>query len=165
MELQNMIRRAIEIGHRAGFVTFDQLNDVLPSESTSPEQIEDVMSMLSEFFVTFMLPRRVKRDPRIARGLYRGLWRGWRAWADRLPEDLADTVLGFFGPLAWGRIEDDDGTCRSRRARRSTRPHSLRTKHFPGRRLRPLHRPRLARRTAGREPSRFGVHVTKAVRK
>jgi hypothetical protein len=58
-----------------------------------------VLSMLSEFFVTFMLPRRVKRDPRIARGLYRGLWRAWRAWANRLPEDLADTVLGFFGPL------------------------------------------------------------------
>ena len=58
-----------------------------------------VVSMLSEFFVTFMLPRRVKRDPRIARGLYRGLWRGWRAWAARLPENLADTVLGFFGPL------------------------------------------------------------------
>jgi hypothetical protein len=58
-----------------------------------------VLAMLSEFFVTFMLPRRVKRDPRIARGLYRGLWRAWRAWARHLPEDLADTVLGFFGPL------------------------------------------------------------------
>ena len=27
---------------------FDQLNEVLPSDSTSPEQIEDVMAMLSE---------------------------------------------------------------------------------------------------------------------
>ena len=26
--------------------------------------------MLAEFFVAFMLPRRVKRDPRIARGLF-----------------------------------------------------------------------------------------------
>src|SRR5262249_43432105 len=31
-----------------GFVTFDQLNEVLPSDSTSPEQIEDIMSMLSD---------------------------------------------------------------------------------------------------------------------
>src|SRR2546423_15707782 len=55
--------------------------------------------MLSEFFVTFMLPRRVRRDPRIARGFLRALWRPWRAFARRLPPSAADTVLGFFGPL------------------------------------------------------------------
>jgi hypothetical protein len=58
-----------------------------------------VLAMLSEFFVTFMLPRRVKRDPRIARGLFRAAWRPWKALARRLPPDLADTLLGFFGPL------------------------------------------------------------------
>jgi hypothetical protein len=56
--------------------------------------------MLSEFFVTFLLPRRVRRDPRIARGLNRLLWRPWRAVARRLPATSADTLLGFFGPLA-----------------------------------------------------------------
>jgi hypothetical protein len=56
--------------------------------------------MLFEFFVTFMLPRRVKRDPRIARGLIRVLWRPWRALARRLSPPSADTLLGFFGPLA-----------------------------------------------------------------
>ena len=56
--------------------------------------------MLSEFFVTFLLPRRVRRDPRIARGFLRGLWRPWRAFARRLSPSTADTVLGFFGPLA-----------------------------------------------------------------
>ena len=55
--------------------------------------------MLAEFFVTFMLPRRVKRDPRIARGLNRLLWLPWRAVARRLPPASADTLLGFFGPL------------------------------------------------------------------
>src|SRR5438045_9789387 len=55
--------------------------------------------MLSEFFVTFMLPRRVRRDPRIARGFLRALWRPWRAVARRLSPSTADTVLGFFGPL------------------------------------------------------------------
>ena len=33
--------------------------------------------MLAEFFVTFLLPRRVRRDPRIARGILRLLWRPW----------------------------------------------------------------------------------------
>src|SRR5919204_3338212 len=56
--------------------------------------------MLSEFFVTFLLPRRVKRDPRIARGLIKALWTPWRAVARRLRDDSADTLLGFFGPLA-----------------------------------------------------------------
>ncbi|HEX6490466.1 MAG TPA: hypothetical protein VF002_03710 [Gaiellaceae bacterium] len=56
--------------------------------------------MLSEFFVSFLLPRRVRRDPRIARGLIRLLWRPWRALAGRRIPARADTLLGFFGPLA-----------------------------------------------------------------
>jgi hypothetical protein len=56
--------------------------------------------MLSEFFTSFMLPRRVKRDPRIALGLNRLLWRPWRAFSLRLPSATADTMLGIFGPLA-----------------------------------------------------------------
>jgi hypothetical protein len=56
--------------------------------------------MLTEFFVTFMLPRRVRRDPRIARGLIRLFWRPWRGFARRLSPPSADTMLGFFGPLA-----------------------------------------------------------------
>src|SRR5579871_1678810 len=42
------VKKMIKQAKKRGFVTFDQLNDVLPSESTSPEQIEDVMSMLSD---------------------------------------------------------------------------------------------------------------------
>jgi hypothetical protein len=56
--------------------------------------------MLSEFFVSFLLPRRVRRDPRIARGFNRLLWRPWRAIARRLSPPAADTLLGVFGPLA-----------------------------------------------------------------
>jgi hypothetical protein len=59
-----------------------------------------VALMLSEFFVTFMLPRRVRRDPRFARGLDRLVWRRWRALARHLEPVSADTFLGFFGPLA-----------------------------------------------------------------
>src|ERR671935_1123652 len=59
-----------------------------------------ILAMLGEFFVAFMLPRRVKRDPRIARGIYAALWRPWRAAAALLSPEAEDTVLGFFGPLA-----------------------------------------------------------------
>jgi RNA polymerase primary sigma factor len=38
----------IKQAKKRGFVTFDQLNEVLPSDTTSPEQIEDIMSMLSD---------------------------------------------------------------------------------------------------------------------
>ncbi|MGI8412014.1 MAG: two pore domain potassium channel family protein [Solirubrobacteraceae bacterium] len=55
--------------------------------------------MLAEFFFVFLLPRRVKRDPRIARGLLLGLWVPWRAVAARLPRVAADTALGAFGPF------------------------------------------------------------------
>jgi hypothetical protein len=58
-----------------------------------------VLLMLAEFFVAFLLPRRVKRDPRIARGIYSAIWRPWRALADALPAAAADTLLGFYGPL------------------------------------------------------------------
>jgi hypothetical protein len=59
-----------------------------------------VTLMVGEFFVTFLLPRRVRRDPRIARGLDWLLWRSWRLLAGRLEPSSADTLLGFFGPLA-----------------------------------------------------------------
>jgi hypothetical protein len=58
-----------------------------------------VVLMLAEFFVAFLLPRRVKRDPRLARRLIRVGWAGWRLVARRLPPVAADTMLGFYGPL------------------------------------------------------------------
>jgi len=58
-----------------------------------------VLAMLGEFFVSFMLPVRVKRDPRIARGLFELLWRLWRGVGRRLPESPRETLLGLFGPL------------------------------------------------------------------
>src|SRR6185437_11805004 len=42
------VKKMIKAAKKRGFVTFDALNAVLPSDSTSPEQIEDIMSMLSE---------------------------------------------------------------------------------------------------------------------
>ena len=49
-----------------------------------------ILVMISEFFVAFLLPRRVRRDPVIARGLSRLLWLPWRAW-----RVLVHGVLGW----------------------------------------------------------------------
>jgi RNA polymerase primary sigma factor len=42
------VKRLIARGKERGFITFDELNAVLPSEHNSSEQIEDVMANLSE---------------------------------------------------------------------------------------------------------------------
>jgi hypothetical protein len=48
MKLPEIIRAAIEIGRQPGFVTFDELNELLPSATTEPEDIEDLMKALSD---------------------------------------------------------------------------------------------------------------------
>ncbi|MGI9413875.1 MAG: RNA polymerase sigma factor RpoD [Hyphomicrobiales bacterium] len=42
------VKRMIKLAKQRGFVTYEELNEVLPSEEVSSEQIEDTMSMLSE---------------------------------------------------------------------------------------------------------------------
>ncbi|MEI4469872.1 RNA polymerase sigma factor RpoD [Frigidibacter sp. MR17.24] len=45
---QAAVKRMIAEAKERGYITYDQLNQVLPPEQVSSEQIEDVMSMLSE---------------------------------------------------------------------------------------------------------------------
>src|SRR4051794_39041568 len=59
-----------------------------------------IVLMLAEFFVTFLLPRRVKRDPLVVRSLLVGFWRPWRWLASRLSPVASDTMLGVVGPLS-----------------------------------------------------------------
>ena len=42
------VKRLIKVGKTRGFITYDELNEVLPSEEVSSEQIEDIMAMFSE---------------------------------------------------------------------------------------------------------------------
>jgi len=58
-----------------------------------------VALMLMEIFLTFLLPRRVKRDPRIARSVFVLGWRPWRRLARLLPAQACDTMLGIYGPF------------------------------------------------------------------
>src|SRR6202789_3925732 len=50
------VKKMIKQAKKRGFVTFDQLNEVLPSDTTSPEQIEDIMSMLSDMGINVTEP-------------------------------------------------------------------------------------------------------------
>ena len=42
------VKRMIKIAKKRGYVTYDELNDVLPSEEVKSEQIEDTMAMLND---------------------------------------------------------------------------------------------------------------------
>jgi RNA polymerase primary sigma factor len=42
------VKRMIKLAKQRGYVTYDELNDVLPSEEVSSEQIEDTMAMLTD---------------------------------------------------------------------------------------------------------------------
>jgi len=46
------VKRMIKLAKKRGFVTYSELNAVLPSEEVSSDQIEDVYSMLSEMGIT-----------------------------------------------------------------------------------------------------------------
>ncbi len=45
------VKKLIKLGKTRGYVTYDELNAVLPSEEFSSEQIEDIMAMFSEMGV------------------------------------------------------------------------------------------------------------------
>jgi RNA polymerase primary sigma factor len=46
------VKRLIKSAKSRGFVTLDQLNAVLPSQEFSPDQIEDILSMMSDMGIT-----------------------------------------------------------------------------------------------------------------
>ena len=45
MKLSEIIRAAIEIGRRNGFVTFDQLNELMPAATIEPEDRSSLASL------------------------------------------------------------------------------------------------------------------------
>ena len=46
------VKKMIKAGKTRGYVTFDELNAVLPQEQNSSEQIEDVLATLSDMGIT-----------------------------------------------------------------------------------------------------------------
>jgi len=51
---QAAVKKMIAEAREKGFITYDQLNKVLPPDQVSSEQIEDVMSMLSEMGINII---------------------------------------------------------------------------------------------------------------
>src|SRR6056300_1262197 len=51
---QAQVKRMISEAREKGYITYDQLNTVLPPDQVSSEQIEDVMSMLSEMGINII---------------------------------------------------------------------------------------------------------------
>jgi RNA polymerase primary sigma factor len=51
---QTAVKKMIADARERGYITYDQLNTVLPPEQVSSEQIEDVMSMLSEMGINII---------------------------------------------------------------------------------------------------------------
>jgi RNA polymerase primary sigma factor len=48
MPSSDIIRKAIELGRQRGFVTFGELNELLPSTTAAPEDIEALLAALSD---------------------------------------------------------------------------------------------------------------------
>ncbi|WP_374393583.1 RNA polymerase sigma factor RpoD [Tabrizicola sp.] len=57
---QAAVKKMIADARERGYITYDQLNTVLPPEQVSSEQIEDVMSMLSEMGINIIEDEEVE---------------------------------------------------------------------------------------------------------
>jgi RNA polymerase primary sigma factor len=60
---QTAVKKMIAEARTRGYITYDQLNTVLPPEQVSSEQIEDVMSMLSEMGINVIEDDEAEEDP------------------------------------------------------------------------------------------------------
>ncbi len=54
------VKKLIKTAKTRGYVTYDELNDVMPSDEVSSEQIEDVMSMLSDMGINVVEEEEVE---------------------------------------------------------------------------------------------------------
>jgi len=59
---QAAVKRMIAEARERGYITYDQLNNVLPPDQVSSEQIEDVMSMLSEMGINIIEDEDVEEE-------------------------------------------------------------------------------------------------------
>ncbi|MEH6361437.1 MAG: sigma-70 family RNA polymerase sigma factor, partial [Amylibacter sp.] len=59
---QANIKKMISVARARGYITYDELNEVLPPDQVSSEQIEDVMSMLSEMGINIIEGDDIEED-------------------------------------------------------------------------------------------------------
>ena len=66
---QTAVKKMIAEARTRGYITYDQLNTVLPPEQVSSEQIEDVMSMLSEMGINIIEDEEAEEEEKGATDL------------------------------------------------------------------------------------------------
>ena len=59
---QEAVKKMIAEGREKGYITYDELNAVMPPDQISSEQIEDVMSMLSEMGINLIEADEIEDD-------------------------------------------------------------------------------------------------------
>ena len=63
---QAAVKKMIADARERGYITYDQLNHVMPPEQVSSEQIEDVMSMLSEMGINVIEDDEIEEGAEVA---------------------------------------------------------------------------------------------------
>jgi hypothetical protein len=81
MREKDIFEEIIDIGKRRGILTYDEINDALPSEFFSPDEIEDLMDILQDMGVKvvdisiqweiFLSSRRMRKQS-LPKGLKKG---------------------------------------------------------------------------------------------
>src|SRR3972149_1860158 len=91
------VKGLIDLGKEKGFLTYDEVNDVLPPEVTSPEAIDDIMVLFNEMDIEILdsdaAEKRVARKKEFAEAEERG-------------ESEAPEALTTFDDAAYGKTDD-----------------------------------------------------------
>ncbi len=66
------LKKLIELGKERGFLTYDEINDLLPADIVSPEKIDDVMTMFSQMDIDVVEaksgPQKLDEEEDLAEG-------------------------------------------------------------------------------------------------
>ena len=57
----NEVKKLIDIGKEKGFLTYEEVNEMLPSDVVSSEQIDDVMTMFGEMDIEIVDKKEKKK--------------------------------------------------------------------------------------------------------
>ncbi|MGE0737236.1 MAG: RNA polymerase sigma factor region1.1 domain-containing protein, partial [Alphaproteobacteria bacterium] len=64
--LSAAVKKLVGKGKERGYITYDELNEALPSEQVTSEQIEDVLAKLSEMGINFVEAEEAEEEPKEA---------------------------------------------------------------------------------------------------
>ncbi len=123
---QAAVKKMIAEARERGYITYDQLNQVLPPEQVSSEQIEDVMSMLSEMGINIIEDDEVEEEDKGATDLVETSSSREVAVATTETEKLDrtdDPVRMYLREMGSRRTAEPRGRDRHRQAHRGRSQH------------------------------------------